>query len=391
MKRSTLLRLLCLTVAMPLLLAACTAAPTGDASSALASSKAGGTSPNESSAGDVSLIGDVSETATSPADSSEEMSSDAVTSEASSMLSSEASSTASKTSSAASQTSSMLSSEASSTASKTSSTASKTSSAASQTSSQAVSSAPYTPPADTRVINGKTYTITFKDEFDGTELDSSKWACCPESNRQDVGGKWSDSMVSVKDGCLYLGAAIDSNGTPVSGAIRTMSKWYQVKFSQCKGYFECRAKLQSAPGFWGAFWLMDKNMNDKSVGNGASDGAEIDIFESFSVAQGGINHAIHWDGYGDHHQQNAKQVYNKSLYDGQFHTFGLAWTDTEYIFYIDGKETYRVGNAAVPNIICQNKLYLKLTVEFGSWAGSINKTKLPDAVVVDYVRVYQAQ
>ena len=249
---------------------------------------------------------------------------------------------------------------------------------------------PIAPPADTRVINGTTYNLTFVDEFEGTKLDSSKWACCPEWERADVGGRWEDDMVSVKNGCLYLGAAIDDNGTPVSGAVQTMSKWYQVKWSQCKGYFECRAKLQSAPGFWGAFWLMTRSMGNNDVGQGASNGAEIDIMESFSVAQGGINHAIHWDGYNSNHQSTGKSIYNKSLYDGKFHTFAMAWTDTEYIFYIDGAETYRVGNSNVANIICLDPAYLLLTVEFGTWAGTINKTKLPDAVVVDYVRVYQA-
>ena len=373
-----LFRLACLVLAFPLLMTACTATP-GDVSSTTASSKAGGSSL-AASANDSS-----DENSLTP-ESAQEASSALTTADVSSvasLLTSSAKASSAKASSA--KASSAKASSAKASSAKASSA--KVSSAAT---SSAVSSL-YTPPADTRVINGKTYTLTFKDEFEGTSLNSTYWYCCPEGNRQDVGGKWSDSMVSVKDGCLYLGAAIDSNGTPISGAIRTMNKWYQVKWSQCKGYFECRAKLQSAPGFWGAFWLMDKNMNDKSVGNGASDGAEIDIFESFSVAQGGINHAIHWDGYGADHKSTGKQVYNKSLYDGQFHTFGLAWTDTEYIFYIDGKETYRVGNANVANIICQNKLYLKLTVEFGSWAGSYVKSKLPDAVVVDYVRVYQAQ
>ncbi|MBP5618616.1 MAG: family 16 glycosylhydrolase, partial [Clostridia bacterium] len=283
-------RVLALTAVLPLL-SACAGSPTGDASSALASSKAGGASVTETSA-DASLTGDASETATSPADASEETSSGAAISALSSLTSSKASSaTSSKTSSA--------------TSSKTSSaTSSRTSSISA--SSQAVSSV-YTPPADTRVINSITYQLTFKDEFDGTSLNSTYWYCCPEGPRQDVGGRWADSMVSVHDGCLYLGAAIDSNGTPISGAVRTMNKWYQVKWSQCKGYFECRAKLQSAPGFWGAFWLMsNQNMGNNNNTNGAKDGAEIDIMESFSVTQGGVNHAIHWDGYGDNHKSTGK-------------------------------------------------------------------------------------
>ena len=246
-------------------------------------------------------------------------------------------------------------------------------------------------PASTRIVNGTNYTLTFYDEFEGSSLNSSKWACCPESQRQGGACTWKDSMVSVSDGCLNLGAGLDSNNNPICGAVRTMTKSYSVKWSQCKGYFECRARLQSAPGFWGAFWLMSsQNMGNSNNNNSAADGAEIDIMESFSVAQGGINHAIHWDGYGDNHKSNAKSVYKKSAYDGNFHIFALQWTDTEYIFFIDGVETYRVGNADVANIICQVPLYLKLTVEFGSWAGSYTASTLPDAVLIDYVRVWQA-
>ena len=33
-------------------------------------------------------------------------------------------------------------------------------------------------------------------------------------------------------------------------------------------------------------------------------------------------------------------------------------------------------------------VYLKLSTEIGDWAGDIKKAKLPDAFVVDYVRVF---
>ena len=234
-----LLRFLCLTVVIPLVLAACTAAPTGDVSGALASSKAGGISLTESST-DASLTGDASETATSPDDVSEEMSSAAVTSDVSSILSSLFSSTA-----ASSKASSTASSKAAS--SKAASSAAASSKA---TSSAATSSAPYSPPADTRVINGKTYAITFKDEFEGATLDTTKWAICPAGQRGDdkIKARWDDSMVAVKNGTLVITAKAGNDGTYVCGGVRTLSKNYsRVIWSQCKGYFECRAKLQSAP------------------------------------------------------------------------------------------------------------------------------------------------
>ena len=251
-------------------------------------------------------------------------------------------------------------------------------------------SIPYSPPADTRVINGKTYQLTFVDEFEGNALDASKWALCPEWNRGDskVKARWADEMVAVKDGNLVITAKAGDDGVYVCGGVRTLTKSYQPLWGQCKGYFECRCRLPVAMGCIGAFWLMSRNMNDQSVGKGASNGAEIDILESFNTSQGGINHAIHWDGYGSNHQQKAKQVFNRACYSG-FHTYGMAWTDDEYVFYIDGEETWRVGNKNVADIVCQEDVYMKLTVEFGEWAGFPTPNDFPAQFLVDYVRVYK--
>ena len=229
-----------------------------------------------------------------------------------------------------------------------------------------------------REINGKKYELVFADDFDEKKLDGSKWELCPEWQRQDVGGYWDDSMVSLRDGNLVLTAGFREDGTPISGAVRSRGR-----FSQNKGYFEARCRLQKASGFWSAFWLMDPDMRDEP-GRGAEDGAEIDIMESFDVHSGGINHAIHWDGYGEHHQSAVKAVYDPAYYE-DYHLFALEWTDTEYIFYIDGEETWRTSDPGM----CENELYLKLTTEFGSWAAPIIPEQYPDEFLTDYVRVYK--
>ena len=328
MKRK-MFRFLCLTLAMPLLLAACTATPSGDASSALASSKAGASSQAGA---------------------------------------------ASQAASAAQESSAVLPASASAT----------------PASSQAVSSA-FVMPGDTRVINGKTYHLTFKDDFEGNALDTTKWDYCPNWGRGDLNpqGRWDDSMAWVADGCLHLGVSLDSNGVPISGAVRTLKKNYgSTLFQQCKGYFECRCQLQKVRGFWGAFWLMTRTgMDNGNNKDGAVDGAEIDIFESWGLPFDRVNHGIHWDGYGPNSAGSKTPPANSidGLYQG-FHTFGLEWTDTEYIFYIDGKVTYRTSEGG----ICNVPAYLKLTIECGTWAGTLEKAKLPDEILVDYVRVWQA-
>ena len=67
-----------------------------------------------------------------------------------------------------------------------------------------------------------------------------------------------------------------------------------------------------------------------------------------------------------------------------FHTFSLWWKNDEYIFYVDGKETWRTKDGGV----CQVPLYIKISDEIGNWAGDIKKAELPDKFIVDCVRVY---
>ncbi len=265
-----------------------------------------------------------------------------------------------------------------------------TSSTVSSQTGSSVAPKPFQKPGETITINGATYTRTFFDDFDGTKLDTSKWSLCPQQTRQDIGGRWSNDCTSLDgNGNLVLTAKKDGN-TYKSGAIRSRGK-----FEQCQGYFEMRAKLQTAPGFWGAFWLLSNSMsgslfNPVKDNNSATDGAEIDIMESNNIYSKAINNALHWDGYGSYHNKLAKENYPTNCYDGQYHTFSLLWTDTAYIWYIDGVETYRTqSNYGNWPGSCEDPCYLKVTTEFGSWAAEPVDSKLPDTFVVDYVMAYK--
>lgn len=222
--------------------------------------------------------------------------------------------------------------------------------------------------------SGKVYEVSFEDIFSGNVLDETKWRCCPESRRQDIGGWWKDSMTEVHDGNLWLWAKID-NGTPISGAVRSLGL-----FEQAYGYFESRIMFPRTTGFWGAFWMMCGRVG--KVDGSAVTGAEIDIIESGECPRGGVNHAIHWDGYGEAHKSVSSVFKRPGLYKG-WHTYAFEWTESEYIFYVDGEETWRTSEPG----ICRYPGYLKLSTEFGSWAAPIVADELPDCMRVDYVRV----
>ena len=84
-------------------------------------------------------------------------------------------------------------------------------------------------------------------------------------------------------------------------------------------------------------------------------------------------HALHWDGYGKDHKSEGKVVKVPGVME-DCHTFALWWKADEYMFYVDGKETWRTAAGGV----CQVPLYIKLSDEIGNWAGDIKKAELPD-------------
>lgn len=220
--------------------------------------------------------------------------------------------------------------------------------------------------------NGKTWKLAWHDEFDGKKLDDKKWEV-PETKRRD--GWWSRKAVSLDGKGHLLVSTMKQGDRYLDACLRTRGK-----FEHAFGYYVARIKLQRQPGHWSAFWLFNKSVHQ--VGNDGRDGTEIDILEK-PWLDDRVQQTLHWDGYGKGHKSAGNVAKVPGVMDG-FHTFALWWKHDEYIFYVDGKETWRTRAGGV----CQVPLYIKLSDEIGHWAGKIADAKLPDRFVVDYVRVY---
>ncbi|MCL2179731.1 MAG: glycoside hydrolase family 16 protein [Treponema sp.] len=244
--------------------------------------------------------------------------------------------------------------------------------------------------------------LIFNDEFDGTTLDRTKWDLCPQWDRQGR-SSWRDDMVSVSGGNLRIRFTRDpalgsskSNNTSIaenwirSGGVRTRKQNppYDLIFANSFGYYEARIKFPVVRGTWGAFWLQSPTVS--TIGNGGRDGTEIDIVETIRNHIGEYNAALHWDGYGEHHQSVGGSERPVEIYDGDYHIFALEWTPAEYIFYVDDIVFWRVdGGSNFKNVgINQTPNYIKLTVESADWAGEIPQDFTEDYMLVDYVRVY---
>ena len=219
------------------------------------------------------------------------------------------------------------------------------------------------------------YELTFYDSFNGHTLDPDKWAYCPEWERDDC--IWKSDGAYLEDGNLVL--AVTGDKVPyTAGAIRTRDL-----FEQTYGFYEVRCKLPQAEGLNGAFWLMCDGAGAENE-YGGSDGCEIDILEAPHHDWSQIQHALHFDGYGAKHKTVAKERIIDNIYDDEYHTYTLVWTDADYRFYIDGEQTWKIGGIWVCNVPC----YLKLSVSVGGWAGELDPNATPVAgLTVDYIKV----
>ena len=262
---------------------------------------------------------------------------------------------------------------------------------------------------------GKKWKLVWHDEFDGTELDMSKWSYRLHlmQKRQMT---FTDQGASLDGKGNLVLSLIEKDGHYYSTQLQTGEnfldrpgvefeengfRWPIAKFSKPKfmhkfGYYEIRCKLQTQEGWWSAFWLQSPVIG--STPNPEECGVEVDIMESFR-RDNTISHNNHWNGYsGDYQWTGSGDIPLEETPDG-YHTFGLDWSPDGYVYYVDGKETWRC-----PGPVSHREQFILVTTECMGYrwlhplTGEPDKSDfpdpllqqavLPDAFIVDYVRVY---
>ena len=200
---------------------------------------------------------------------------------------------------------------------------------------------PVTPRGPALDLSG--YELVFEDEFNGDALNTEYWHA--RANGERRGGYNADSQITVKDGNLILKGSYLTDGEYGEGwyaGMVALNKKYN------KGYFEIRCKVNDSPDFWSAFWIQADHPYNHELSKGGVGGAELDIFESgvsgslfprYSVSQ-----TIHCNGVDDDVENIDSRIlgdFKGNNITEEYNTYGLKWTEDEYIFYINGVETTR--------------------------------------------------
>lgn len=288
------------------------------------------------------------------------------------------------------------------------------------------------------------YKMTFHDEFDGDQLDTTKWGyqygCFDPGQRSQATYTDSPDNVSVRDGYLNLTARYSptktkwdgsqiprtcKNGSTVydapftSGMISTKKSDGAVLYAAPASgfYVEARIKLPSARSSWSSFWTTGSKTELGSwPGNG-----ETDIFESKGYDPEYLMSNTHTPQAGNPKKSEQHQGMmhgDTATSQSEFHTYGMLKTADAIEFYFDGQLTHRVKmsdiKGANPFVDPDNNYILKLNQMVGGnylvrpkdgnrndWSDKtyVDATKFADdyksadgagsTMYVDYVRVYE--
>ncbi|MFD8152226.1 family 16 glycosylhydrolase [Streptomyces sp. NPDC059720] len=231
--------------------------------------------------------------------------------------------------------------------------------------------------------------LTFRDEFDGTELDTDRWATCYDWNQDGCTNSGNDEeqwylpgQVSVGDGHLSLNAerrstrGSDDKTYPWrSGMVSTgRDDWYaEPRHVFTYGYFEASVRIPAEAGMFPAFWMMPASKFTPP---------ELDIME-FLERTDRVMMYVHWrspDG-----DQRARAGYGPVDFPAKHHVFALLWTPDEVSWYVDGVRRFRVTEPErIPHVPMEVLINLAVGVP-DSPPRSVDSARM----TVDWVRVWQ--
>jgi beta-glucanase (GH16 family) len=254
--------------------------------------------------------------------------------------------------------------------------------------------------------------LVFSDEFEGTELDRTKWITyfpysvdgsdqCEGCRKMGTSNTiFRDEEVTVNDGTLKLGVSAKENQwysltkEHQGGMIHTTG---DAKFTY--GRFEIRCRIPSEKGLWPAFW-------------GFGGETEIDVFEICGEKPKWMKGALHQ--WGDTKYSSNGKHKDEDL-SKDYHIYAVEWEKDEIRWYLDGEQVHArsryVDRKGKPLLGCdrqagtrgkapyypreEDKVNIIINLTVSEPKGFCKGPKEPepwpeDAVLeVDWVRVYQ--
>ena len=243
-------------------------------------------------------------------------------------------------------------------------------------------------------------TLVWADEFsgpNGSAPDPAKWT-------YDLGGNgWGNDELEtytnrlqnahIEDGNLVIQAAKEQFTGP-DGVVRsyTSARLKTLgRFEPTYGRMEARIKIPSGQGMWPAFWMLGAN----AASVGWPQCGEIDIMENIGREPSVVHGTVHGPSYSGMNGISALYTLPDGLrFADDFHVFKVEWEPNALRFYADDHLYKTITKSDLPSgaaWVFDHPFFIILNLAVGgNWPGNPDaSTAFPQAMLVDYVRVYK--
>lgn len=255
------------------------------------------------------------------------------------------------------------------------------------------------------IYNGlekKDWDLTFNDEFNGTELDRTKWRTDayfgyryhPGSIYEGIAPHlyWDDTynlvennkLIQLTDSVPIEIEHIDFDGT-------NMGKWTipyragqidsSISFEQKYGYFEIKSKITDQPGAWPAFWLASLSAWPP----------EIDVYEIYTGRKKGLtsfSSNFHWKkkSTDEDNKMKSKQHFVLDV-SKDYHIYAVEWNEKYFKIFYDNLLIRKYSN---PQALKYFKYPMHIIIGTGiHMEQGAENAIYPTTHEVEYVRAYK--
>ena len=267
----------------------------------------------------------------------------------------------------------------------------------------------------------KEWKLIWSDEFDGNELDRSKWDYWENDNPWNSGNYvdengnlvdrygfqskhyYLNENIKFKNGNLIITLKKEGNRTEKiegkdrrilysSGAIHTRNI-FSVKY----GKIEMRMAMPKGIGVWPAFWLWPA---DHAQARDVWADGEIDIVEVYGDNMKRVTGTAHVllepAKYKSYNKNNLIIKKSENLLD--FNTYAIEWDEKEIKWLFNGRVYKKVSMKKIEKDAKKGKYpynpfnkpyYIMINVALQNKTGEDGDVDFPTKMKVDYVRVYQ--
>lgn len=268
------------------------------------------------------------------------------------------------------------------------------------------------------------YILDWSDEFDGTELDKTKWLTeyLPHATLASIGKK---TKYRVNDGSLKMildrntkSFAFDSDRGLKVSSIQTFEKDYFHErafarhvddfhgYSTKYGYFEMRCKAPACGGGGCFSWWMastEEDLHEETDSDGnvkmvSKKNGEIDIFENTYSNPNWFRPLVH--AHDDSSLRYVDEDWSYFGWDGnitldgdfvnEWHVYALDWTEDYLDFYVDGKKIRRANRSPQYEMAIFLSMYMVTDPDsIPNYQWGYANDVYPKEWEIDYQRIYK--